>query len=851
MVNTDYTFNGEPISESFVIEAAEVEGLSVDEYVNQKDGLEIVEVTDEIQTTPTKGKTNGAVAKGATATPKTGQAPENTESDSVDTSGESQDPKLRFIDFKINGKESVLYESDYNELAGQPIPSTYGPGYAGKNYPETFEEYAELFKTPIQTINKGVDLESGIKIEQLEEVVVTGKATPKTKKARQIASGVLETQSKITVDDSEDLIVSGIFQPVQSIYNKYEQSIKEQSFYVTAIEDVEQRQKRYAEIVEQLNKERDAAIIQEVGQEYFNLFKNNGFTFTDITADDLHARDIENQITKLRSQSAQNYIRQEIQGTDIDPRTIDIQIGYEQESFTEDIFGQTEVQNIINENRRVLQEYQNDLGYLAARRPLEYDVPVTFNGKTYLVKTPPNLGEIENRAVQKTSKVLEQQSQDILKRQKDQEKKSQPYLDQIEEYDRRLSIFINPKNIPTQAGVDLYNNLISKRNKVITKLNTVVPVEDQQKLVNDANAFSSELKQLEENAKNIGSTYIAGSALSKNYSLYDKLMATLESQLVAPTVKIGAEVASGILAFDQELSKNLSETSTDYFQRISDFRQTEFPEDVTKSNGDLNADWTMKLTDMSINNAPTIASVLLPQGGVTLGVGSKLFMKGASKFARQKFMNQQRKRVGTISEALFFNMSAGSQLATQQIAVKDAPKQLNKLKGALDNIQSNPNDYSYLDKKQVLEQIDYYENVLDTEGYKRYLNAAAYGILEVAIERNLGTLRVFRNARQVSNTLKGKKLTNFQKQYRQSLNNLINIPGEVGEEFLVEGGNNILDNLFLGENKSIFDGMNLELAENSAFSIVAMRGPSNFKNVYNGIKNQLTSSQDKKKLRLK
>ncbi len=78
MVNTDYTFNGEPISESFVIEAAEVEGLSVDEYVNQKDGLETVEVTEEIQTEPTEGKTNGAVAKGATATPVTGQAPEST-----------------------------------------------------------------------------------------------------------------------------------------------------------------------------------------------------------------------------------------------------------------------------------------------------------------------------------------------------------------------------------------------------------------------------------------------------------------------------------------------------------------------------------------------------------------------------------------------------------------------------------------------------------------------------------------------------------------------------------------------------------------------------------------------------
>jgi TolA-binding protein len=38
-----------------------------------------VEVTDEIQTTPTEGKTNGAAAKGATATPVTGPAPESTD----------------------------------------------------------------------------------------------------------------------------------------------------------------------------------------------------------------------------------------------------------------------------------------------------------------------------------------------------------------------------------------------------------------------------------------------------------------------------------------------------------------------------------------------------------------------------------------------------------------------------------------------------------------------------------------------------------------------------------------------------------------------------------------------------
>mgnify|MGYP003342305676 CR=1 FL=1 len=831
------------------------EGLSTDEIQakvdEQKakfdaDQTTTVEVTDEIQTTPTEGKTNGAVAEGATATPVTGEAPESTELKSVDIFSESPDPKLRFIDFKINGKEVVLYENDYSKLAGQPIPSEYGPSYAGKNYPETFEEYAKLFKTPIQTIGEGIDLESGIKIEQLEEVILTGEATPKTKKAREIASGVLNTQAKITEENNSDLIVNGVFQPAIDIYNDFLKSVEVVRTFGNLTEQQQQAE------INRLNSELDAELIKAIGEEYTKVFKNNNFSTANIDTDDLHANDIENQITKLRSQAADNYIRQQIKGTDIDPRNVEIEIGYQQQSFTEDIFGQTEVQNVINENRRVLREYEEDLGFLANRRPLEYDVPVTFNGKTYLVKTPPNLGEIEAKAVAKTSKILEQQAQDILKRQKAQEKKAQPYLDQIKEYDKRLSMFLDPENIPTQPGVDLYNSLIDKRNKAVINLNNAVSIEEQTKLVDDANAFSSELKQLEENAKNIGSTYIAGSALSKNYSKFDKLMATIDSQLIAPTVKVGAELGAAVIyPIDSEMSLNLSQASTDYFERISDFRQTEFPQDVTKVNGDLNADWTMKLTDMSINNAPTIATVLLPQAGVTLGVGSKLFMKGASKFARQKLMSQQRKKALNTSSALFFNMSAGSQLATQQIAVKDAPEELNKLKGALDNIQSNPDEYSYLDKKQILEQIDYYENVLDTEGYKRYLNAAAYGILEVGVERSLGTLRIFKNARQVSNTFKGKKLTNFQKQYRQSLKNLINIPGEVGEEFLVEGGNNLLDNIFLGENKSIFDGMNLELAENSAFSIVALRGPSNFKNIYNGIKNQLTSSQDKKKTKAK
>ena len=79
-----FKYQGFDYSLEQVTEAADNLGLTVDEYVN-KHGLETVEVTDEIQTTPTEGKTNGAVAKGATATPETGEAPESTESDSANT----------------------------------------------------------------------------------------------------------------------------------------------------------------------------------------------------------------------------------------------------------------------------------------------------------------------------------------------------------------------------------------------------------------------------------------------------------------------------------------------------------------------------------------------------------------------------------------------------------------------------------------------------------------------------------------------------------------------------------------------------------------------------------------------
>jgi len=101
-----------------VTKAAENEKISVDEYVG-KHGLKSVEITDEIQTTPTKGKTNGAVAKGATATPVTGQAPEILVLDSEDTSLDL--PKIDNSEAAIKKRRKENAKQDAILAAAKPI----------------------------------------------------------------------------------------------------------------------------------------------------------------------------------------------------------------------------------------------------------------------------------------------------------------------------------------------------------------------------------------------------------------------------------------------------------------------------------------------------------------------------------------------------------------------------------------------------------------------------------------------------------------------------------------------------------------------------------------------------------
>ena len=123
-----FRYEGFDYSLDQVTDAAGKKGLSVDEYVDQF-GLETVEVTDEIQTTPTEGKTSDVATVDGAVTSGPDTASECTGSDQVDTSGDLQPKKVgrpnartraaqraATIEQQVDNNETTEPEVNYEEL---------------------------------------------------------------------------------------------------------------------------------------------------------------------------------------------------------------------------------------------------------------------------------------------------------------------------------------------------------------------------------------------------------------------------------------------------------------------------------------------------------------------------------------------------------------------------------------------------------------------------------------------------------------------------------------------------------------------------------------------------------------
>ena len=145
---------GVRVSEADMQNYADQEGLDIEEYIslmgftlesdNNTSESADISSADLLDPNFQQGAAADAdvVSQPMTASQAKYVEPEDTESQSVDTSLDSPDPAPRFIEFKGKGDRpgAIVYEDTYLETkAGQP------------GYPDTFDEYAAAFNTTPQS----------------------------------------------------------------------------------------------------------------------------------------------------------------------------------------------------------------------------------------------------------------------------------------------------------------------------------------------------------------------------------------------------------------------------------------------------------------------------------------------------------------------------------------------------------------------------------------------------------------------------------------------------------------------------------------------------------------------------
>jgi hypothetical protein len=170
-----YIFNGQPINEAFVIEAAEVNGLSIEDYVNQKEGLEFK--TDPIDTDPFLKNVKKEMGPAEEAAPvgPVNQMQQDGESALEDSLLESSqidiDPKKKKQDQALEYKNFILN----NVFGDNEVLTTY----AGSNNLITIfdENDGNLPKTLRKQINKA--LEGPSKQKELKYIKSDGTAVYK------------------------------------------------------------------------------------------------------------------------------------------------------------------------------------------------------------------------------------------------------------------------------------------------------------------------------------------------------------------------------------------------------------------------------------------------------------------------------------------------------------------------------------------------------------------------------------------------------------------------------------------------------------------------------------------------
>ena len=363
------------------------------------------------------------------------------------------------------------------------------------------------------------------------------------------------------------------------------------------------------------------------------------------------------------------------------------------------------------------------------------------------------------------------------------------------------------------------------------------------------NQFQSNLSSFAKKSEEINNLNIANSALDMDYRNSTRVLASFEN-LIGGGVE-GLIGGLGDIAYNIGSSnyislnpgtrlglmkgKGLSDWALNSAEERSERLARTVPKATTFSDVDKGASYGNLILETFSDNAASTAMSLLPVGaGLS---AAKYGFRGLTGLAARKAAV---KAAGNLTSSTFFVSAFGNKYNEVGVLQREAYANIDKLKGRL-----LMGDLSTVEKRSLQMQIDRYQNAIDTSTAAKAFSAFTHGVIEFGAEK-LGSLKFIESLQDTSSLI---GINPFKAAYRVGRKTAEGVVIENAEEVITQLGQNGVDIVVLGENKSLIDGINPEFFLGTTLSAIAISGPNMGQNLYNIVADQVKTTQEVKATR--
>tara|TARA_A100001515_G_scaffold85956_1_gene68282 strand:- start:117 stop:8438 length:8322 start_codon:yes stop_codon:yes gene_type:complete len=485
-------------------------------------------------------------------------------------------------------------------------------------------------------------------------------------------------------------------------------------------------------------------------------------------------------------------------------------------------------------------------------------VPTTKKGRDGKLKTfyPPQSKESEfvKGSPQAYTENLKQQENYLVFQSKDFETKLKKYQDDmslfqeenkdsIDKLNRLESQIKDLGSITTDSSaeeIQQYNYLVKEFNAIQKILKNKGYNDELQKLLNTREELTKKFDYLQNVSAKFEDIAMASKTLGLNYSILDKAVHNLEKAFLGdiPTLplyfaKLGADAVEYLLPGEQQDVEILNAIQNGFQSHIS-YNESLQARGYEQFRAPLKSDLvTTQNTiryglDQLAQASPTILTIL--GGQVVGGIAKRALGATASNFARTQTM----KKVANQTMRVFFGMESGGFITDMEIKQRNAAEMITLLEEKYSQATTAG------EKSNIMQQISDQQTALDTNEWQKAFSSIAYGTIAAYAER-LGTLNYIYGLNGFA-TAVGSNV--FKKFAYGAGNVLFNLKTEAFEEIATLIGQNMIDVTVLGEDKSLFEGIDKDFLNNIFITSLAIQGPNMGMNSYNIIKDEFKSIKD-------